>query len=175
MNYKNDNFFITLAERVAKRTTCLRRSVGAVIVKDGEILSMGVNGAPDNFEACESCYRIDNNIPSGEKADHCYALHGEPQAIMNALKEGFDLTSSTIYQSATPCIRCAILIIHSGIKRIVAFDFYPDNFALEMLKKAGIKVEILKDTIELDDSAEKLIDDFLKPRDYKLVRSKQEV
>lgn len=77
MSYISDNFFISLAERVSKRTTCLRRAVGAVIVKDDTILSIGVNGAPDNFQACETCYRLDNNIPSGAMADHCYALHGE--------------------------------------------------------------------------------------------------
>lgn len=172
MDNKKDEFFLSLAERVAKRTTCLRRAVGAVIVKDGNILSMGVNGAPDNFEKCKTCYRLDNKIPSGEKADHCYALHGEPQAIMNAKEQ--DLTGSTIYQSTTPCIRCAILIIHRGIKRIVASSIYPNSsFALEMLEDAGVKVEILNNSIQLDNNVEQIIDDFLKPRSYTLVRNKQ--
>lgn len=172
-NYSKDDFYIALAGRVGERTTCIRRKVGAVLVKDDEIISMGTNGAPEALGQCESCYRVDNNIPSGLMLDHCYAIHGEPHALMNALMNGKDPKGSTIYLTTTPCINCAKLLIFSGIKRIVCSSIYNDEFSLETIKKAGIELDVIKPKFELDSSWDVLINKFIEECGPKLTRFKE--
>lgn len=172
MNCKNDEFFLELAAKAAERATCLKRHVGAVIVKNDSILSIGINGAPENLGACESCYRLDNNIPSGQMLDHCYAVHAEPYAIIEALKKGHDLKDSTIYITTSPCIHCAKLLIHCGIKRIVVSEIYNDKFSLDTLKKANIDLILIDNITYGNENLDIIIDEFLKHEHPTLTKNK---
>ena len=142
-----DNYFKEITEMVATRTTCLRRGVGAVIVKENRILATGYNGAPAGVEHCLDigCMREKNNIPSGERQELCRGIHAEQNAIVQAARFGVSLMDSTIYITTQPCITCAKLIINVGVKRVVYKNPYPDKMSLEILKEAGIVVEVYKD------------------------------
>ena len=137
-----DKYFLSIAKLVAERSTCLRRQVGAVIVKDKRILTTGYNGAPSGLEHCDKtgCMRQELNIPSGERHELCRALHAEMNAILQAAQYGISLVDSVIYCTNQPCIICAKMIINAGIKRIVVLSSYPDELARKFLKEAGIEV-----------------------------------
>jgi len=133
-----------IAEIVKTRSTCLRRQVGAVIVKDNRILTTGYNGSPAGTYHCTDrgiCKRIELNIPSGERHELCRALHAEQNALIQAAKNGVSTEGATIYVNVQPCVICAKLIINAGIKRIVYKGDYPDELSAEMLKEAGVIVE----------------------------------
>lgn len=141
-----DEYFMEVAEVTAKRSTCMRRQVGAVIVKDKHILATGYNGAPTGIKHCEDrggCLRQKLNIPSGHRHELCMALHAEQNAIIQAATLGQSIQGGTIYVTNQPCIICAKMIINSGIERIVIKDGYPDELAVEILDEAGLKTEIL--------------------------------
>ncbi len=137
-----DKYFLSIAKLVAERSTCLRRQVGAVIVKDKRILTTGYNGAPSGLEHCDKtgCMRERLNIPSGQRHELCRALHAEMNAILQAAQYGISLVDSIIYCTNQPCIICAKMIINAGIKRIVVLSTYPDELAREFLKEADIEV-----------------------------------
>ncbi len=139
-----DEYFLEIAELVAKRSTCLRRQVGAIIVKDKRILTTGYNGAPSGLTHCEQvgCLREKLKIPSGERHELCRALHAEMNAILQAAHYGIGVTGSVVYCTSVPCIICAKMIVNSGIKRIVVRSDYPDKYAKKILKEA--KVEVIK-------------------------------
>jgi len=139
-----DEYFLDICRLVAKRSTCLRRHVGAVIVKEKRILTTGYNGAPSGLEHCEKtgCMREQMNIPSGERHELCRALHAEMNAILQAAQYGISLEGSMIYCTNHPCIICAKMIINAGINRIVVLENYPDELAKSMLKEAGIEIVI---------------------------------
>ena len=139
-----DKYFMEITEMVATRTTCLRRGVGAVIVKENRILATGYNGAPAGVEHCLDigCMREKNNIPSGERQELCRGIHAEQNAIVQAARFGVSLLDSTIYITTQPCITCAKLIINVGVRRVVYKNPYPDKMSLEILKEAGIAVEV---------------------------------
>ncbi|QCX33381.1 cytidine deaminase [Caloramator sp. E03] len=140
-----DEYFMEIAELVKKRSTCLRRQVGAVIVKDNRILTTGYNGVPPKMKHCEEigCLRQKLNVPSGERHELCRALHAEQNAIIQAAKYGISVEDSTIYVTAQPCVICAKILIASGIKRIVFKGDYPDELSQSMLNESGIKIEKL--------------------------------
>ena len=140
-----DEYFMTIAEYVATRTTCLRRAVGAIVVKDRRILATGYNGAPSKVTHCKTagCLREKLNVPSGTRHEICRGLHAEQNAIIQAAKSGTNLYGSTIYCTTQPCIVCAKMIINTGIKEIVFREAYPDDLSLQMLKEADIKIRIL--------------------------------
>lgn len=140
-----DEYFMTIAEYVATRTTCLRRAVGAIVVKDRRILATGYNGAPSKVTHCKTagCLREKLNVPSGQRHEICRGLHAEQNAIIQAAKSGTNLYGSTIYCTTQPCIVCAKMIINTGIKEIVFREAYPDDLSLQMLKEADIKIRIL--------------------------------
>lgn len=141
-----DEYFMEVAEVTAKRSTCMRRQVGAVIVKDKHILATGYNGAPTGIKHCEDrggCLRQKLNIPSGQRHELCMALHAEQNAIIQAATLGQSIQGGTIYVTNQPCIICAKMIINSGIERIVIKDGYPDELAVEILDEAGLKAETL--------------------------------
>jgi dCMP deaminase len=127
---------------VKTRSTCLRRKVGAVIVKDKRILATGYNGAPVGCRHCEEtgCLRQKLNVPSGERHELCRAIHAEQNAIVQAAKAGTSIDGSTIYVSAQPCVICAKLLINSGIIRIVFEGDYPDELSKELLDESGIEL-----------------------------------
>jgi len=141
-----DKYFMEIAELVSTRSTCLRRKVGAVIVKDKRILSTGYNGAPSKLPHCEEigCIREKLKIPSGEKHELCRGLHGEQNAIIQAAYYGISIKDSIIYVTCHPCSVCAKMIINSGIKEVIIKESYPDKMAQQLFKESKIKVRILK-------------------------------
>ncbi len=131
-----------IAHVVAKRSTCLRRHIGAVIVKDKRILTTGYNGAPSGLEHCLGlgCMREKLGIPSGTRHELCRALHAEQNAIIQAALYGISTRESTLYCTHQPCSLCAKAAINAGVKRVVFQGHYPDHFAIDMLTEAGIEM-----------------------------------
>lgn len=141
-----DEYFMEMAELTAKRSTCLRRQVGAVIVQDKHIVATGYNGAPSGLAHCEDrggCLRQQLGVPSGERHELCRALHAEQNAIIQAAALGNSINGATIYVTNQPCVICAKMIINAGIKRIIVKDGYPDEMAKEILAEAGLDVVML--------------------------------
>ena len=147
-----DEYFMEMAELTAKRSTCLRRNVGAVIVQDKHIIATGYNGAPRGLAHCADlggCLREQMGVPSGERHELCRALHAEQNAIIQAATLGNSIEGSAIYVTHQPCSICAKMIINAGIKRIVVREGYPDNLAVDILDEAGLKVITMgKETTE---------------------------
>ncbi len=137
-----DEYFIEVAHLVAKRSTCLRRHVGAVAVRDKRILATGYNGAPSGLAHCEDvgCIRQRMKIPSGERQELCRALHAEQNVVIQALIHKVDLKDSSIYVTNQPCVICSKILISTGVKEIIIADGYPDELAKRMLKEAKIKL-----------------------------------
>lgn len=139
-----DEYFMEMAELTAKRSTCMRRSVGAVIVKDRHAIATGYNGAPSGIAHCEErggCIRQQLNVPSGQRHELCMALHAEQNAIIQAAAMGNSIEGGTIYITHQPCAICAKMIINAGIKRIVIKEGYPDELAASILDEAGLAIE----------------------------------
>lgn len=139
-----DEYFMKIVEIVKERSTCLRRKVGALIVKDKKILTTGYNGAPKGCKHCIDigCLREQLNIPSGERHELCRAMHAEQNAIVQAAYSGTSVAGGTLYVTTQPCSLCAKMAINAGIKRIVYRGEYPDKLSLELLKEAGVEIEI---------------------------------
>jgi len=131
-----------IVELVKKRSTCLRRQVGALIVKDKRILATGYNGAPVGCKHCDEvgCLREQLGIPSGQRHEICRAAHAEQNAIVQAAYSGTSVNGSVMYVTTQPCVLCAKLIINAGIKKIVFKGDYPDSLAMELLQEAGVRV-----------------------------------
>lgn len=143
-----DEYFMEMAVLASKRSTCLRRQVGAVIVRDKTVLATGYNGAPKGLTHCEErggCLREQLNVPSGERHELCIALHAEQNAIIQAATSGQSIDGATIYITHQPCVICAKMIINAGIKRIIVKEGYPDELATKMLAEAGLKAVLLGD------------------------------
>ena len=141
-----DEYFMEMAELTAKRATCSRRQVGAVIVRDNRAVATGYNGAPRGLAHCEEkggCLRQKLNVPSGQRHELCRALHAEQNAIISAASMGNAIEGGTIYITHQPCVICAKMIVNAGIKRIVVREGYPDELAMEILDEAGLTVERL--------------------------------
>lgn len=137
-----DDYFLDIVGLVAKRATCLRRHVGAALVRDRRILSTGYNGAPSGLKHCLTigCLREQRNIPSGERHELCRGLHAEQNAIIQAALHGVSVRGATLYCTNQPCIICAKMIINAGIVRIVVQGDYHDDLAEDMLREAEIEV-----------------------------------
>ncbi len=143
-----DEYFMSMAELVATRSTCLRRQVGAVIVKDKRLITTGYNGVPKGVAHCDErggCLREKLNIPSGERHELCLALHAEQNAIIQAATLAQSIEGATIYVTHQPCVICAKMIINAGIKRIVVREGYPDELSIQLLEEAGLRVVRLRD------------------------------
>ena len=143
-----DEYFMTLANEVATRTTCMRRAVGAVIVKDRRILATGYNGVPTGMRHCAEtgCLRQQLGVPSGQRHEICRGLHAEQNAIIQAAKLGVSIQDATLYCTHQPCVICAKMIVNSGISRVVYREGYPDEFARQMLLEGGVKLEKYEET-----------------------------
>ncbi len=141
-----DSYFMAITILVSKRSTCIRRSVGAVIVKDKRILATGYNGAPSGITHCSEvgCLRDQLNVPSGEKHELCRGIHAEQNAIIQAAFHGVSIKGATLYCTNQPCSICAKMIINSGIKNIFYQEGYADSMSRQMLKDADV------DLIKLD-------------------------
>lgn len=140
-----DEYFLTIATEVAKRSTCLRRQVGAVLVKEKRILATGYNGAPRNIRHCSEvgCLREKEGVPSGERHELCRGLHAEMNALLQAAMYGVTVRGATIYTTSSPCSLCAKMLINGDVERVVCVGHYPDDLADEMLAEAGVRVEVV--------------------------------
>ena len=136
-----------LALVVAGRSTCLRRQVGAVMVKDRQILSTGYNGSPSGLLHCDEigCLRQNLNVPSGERMEICRAVHAEQNALIQAAKHGVAIAGADLYTTHQPCVQCTKMIINVGIRRIVYLHSYPDPLADVMAREAGLELILLLD------------------------------
>jgi len=141
-----DEYFLEVALLVSKRATCLRRRVGAVLVKDKKILATGYNGAPSGLKHCldTGCLRKKYKVPSGERHELCRGLHAEQNVILQAALYGTSTKGSMLYITNQPCIICAKMLINAGIEEIIITGDYPDKLARNFLKEAKIKVRRIK-------------------------------
>ena len=137
-----DEYFMSIVDLVKTRSTCLRRQVGALIVKDKRILASGYNGAPVGCKHCDEvrCIRNKLNIPSGQRHEICRATHAEQNAIAQAAYSGTSIKDAVMYVTTQPCVLCAKLCINAGIRKIIFRGDYPDELAMELLQEAGVRV-----------------------------------
>lgn len=137
-----DQYFLDITRLVATRSTCLRRQVGALLVKDRNILATGYNGVPSGITHCDTvgCLRERQKVPSGERHELCRGLHAEQNAIIQAARHGINIDGATLYCTTMPCIICTKMIINAGIVAVVYTEGYADELAREMIAEAGIKV-----------------------------------
>lgn len=140
-----DEYFMEIVDLVSRRSSCLRRHVGAALIRDRRVLATGYNGAPSGLRHCLEigCLRELNNVPSGERHELCRGLHAEQNAIIQAALHGVSVKGATLYCTNHPCIICAKMIINAGIVQIIIRDGYKDKLAEEILKEAGIEVSHL--------------------------------
>lgn len=139
---KWDVYFMDIAKLVARRSTCIRRHVGAVIVRERRILSTGYNGAPSGMRHCAEtgCLRQQMKITSGERHELCRGIHAEQNAIIQAAYHGVSIKGATLYCTNMPCSICAKMIINSGITCICYDEGYADALSSSFLEEAGIRV-----------------------------------
>ncbi|HWP98366.1 MAG TPA: cytidine/deoxycytidylate deaminase family protein [Syntrophomonadaceae bacterium] len=143
-----DEYFLQLADLVATRSTCMRRQVGAVLVRSERIISTGYNGAPRGLRHCfdTGCLREAENIPSGQRYELCRGVHAEQNAIINAAYYGIATQAAVLYCTNQPCLICARMIINAGIVRVVHRGDFMDDLALDLLQEAGIDLLEIKKT-----------------------------
>ena len=137
-----DEYFMSVAFLVAQRSTCLRRKVGAVLVKDHRILATGYNGVPTGLKHCSEtgCLRDKLKVPSGQKHELCRGVHAEQNVIIQAARYGIPVLDSTLYCTNMPCVICAKMLINAGIRSICYAEGYPDSLSINMLNEAKIEV-----------------------------------
>jgi dCMP deaminase len=137
-----DEYFLDIAELVSRRSTCRRRSVGAVLVKEKRILATGYNGAPTGLRHCLDlgCLREQNNVPSGERHELCRGLHAEQNSIIQAALHGVSVREATLYCTNHPCVICAKMIINAGVAKVIFREGYSDQLSEEMLQEAGVSL-----------------------------------
>jgi len=139
-------YFMGIAQMVSRRSTCLRRQVGAILVKDRRILATGYNGAPAGLKHCEEvgCLREDSSVPSGQRHELCRGLHAEQNAILQAAYHGISIAGSDLYCTNKPCVICSKMLINAGVNRIFYLEGYEDPLSDAMLEEAGIEVTRLR-------------------------------
>jgi dCMP deaminase len=137
-----DTYFMDMAKLASRRSSCIRRAVGAVLVKDRRVLSTGYNGVPSGVTHCEvaGCLREKLNVPSGERHELCRGLHAEQNAIIQAAFHGVSIREAFLYCTTLPCIICAKMLINAGVRRIVYLDGYADSLTEEMLGEVGMEL-----------------------------------
>jgi dCMP deaminase len=137
-----ETYFMDIASLVARRATCLRRSVGAIIVKGKRILSTGYNGAPTGIRHCleTGCLREQMGLASGERHELCRGIHAEQNAIIQAALHGVSIKDADLYCTNLPCAICAKMLINAGIRRIYFQSGYADHMTTQMFEEAGIAV-----------------------------------
>ncbi len=139
-------YFTEITRMVATRSTCCRRRVGAILVKNKRILATGYNGAPSGVPHCldVGCLREQLGIPSGERHELCRGLHAEQNAILQAAFHGVSIEGADLYCTNLPCIICSKMIINAGIRQVYYLDGYADQLSREMLDAAGVALIPLK-------------------------------
>ena len=145
-----DAYFMEMAKLVSSRSSCLRRAVGAVLVKDRRMLATGYNGVPSGMTHCDvsGCLRDQMSVPSGERHELCRGLHAEQNAIIQAACHGVSIHGADLYCTNLPCVICAKMLINAGIRRIVHFEEYQDPLAMQMLAEVGMETKKLEDTAQ---------------------------
>ena len=135
-----DEYFMSIAEQVAGRSTCLRRATGALLVKDKRILATGYNGVPKGLAHCEEvgCIREQRHIPSGSHHELCRGIHAEQNAVIQAAKHGIAMDGATAYCTHQPCVLCAKILLNAGVVDIVYREPYPDPLSEELLAEAAV-------------------------------------
>jgi dCMP deaminase len=135
-----DQYFMSIAELVAQRATCIRRQVGAVLVRDKRIVTTGYNGVPTGIQHCldVGCLRESQGVPSGERHELCRGLHAEQNAIIQAAVYGISLEGATLYCTNQPCAICSKMLINVRVEKILYRSGYADELAIDMLSEAGI-------------------------------------
>ncbi|MEW6218617.1 MAG: cytidine/deoxycytidylate deaminase family protein [Thermodesulfobacteriota bacterium] len=135
-----DEYFLAIAELVAQRSTCLRRQVGAVLVREKRILTTGYNGAPTRIAHCldVGCLRADRGVPSGERHELCRGLHAEQNALIQAALYGTPVDGASLYCTNLPCAICTKMLINARLTGIYYRDGYPDELGSSLLAEAGI-------------------------------------
>ena len=135
-----DEYFMSITHLVAQRATCLRRRVGAILVRDKHIIATGYNGAPRKVSHCleVGCLREQQNIPSGERHELCRGLHAEQNAIIQAALHGVSVDGATLYCTNSPCSICSKMLINAGIQKICYREGYADFLGGQMLAEAGV-------------------------------------
>ena len=150
---RNDwtTYFMDIADRVAQRSTCLRRKVGAVAVKDKRIIGTGYNGAPSGLRHCAEagCLRQELGIPSGQRHEICRAVHAEQNVLVEAARFGIPLLGAELYCTTLPCLICAKMLVNCGIRRVFYREKYDDQMTLDLFNDAGI--ELVQINMETDD------------------------
>ncbi len=138
-----DTYFLKIAAVVGERSTCRRHHMGAIAVRDKQILTTGYNGAPAGLKDCLElgCLRDELGIPSGQRHEICRAIHAEQNVIIQAALHGVSLEGSTIYCTHTPCVLCAKMLVNARIKRFVSSGHYNDETFVSLFKEAGIEFE----------------------------------
>ena len=142
---KWDKRFMEMAELISTWSSCYQenRKIGAIIVKDKRIVTTGYNGAPSGIESCVErgeCLRRKMNVPSGTRAELCYAIHAEQNAILQAARLGLSLIDATLYCTHQPCVICSKMIVNAGIKKVWYKHPYPDEFAIKILDEANVEL-----------------------------------
>jgi dCMP deaminase len=137
-----EEYFMEITRLVARRATCIRRQVGAVLVMDKRLLATGYNGAPSGLAHCleVGCLREEKHVPSGERHELCRGLHAEQNAIIQAAFHGIRIQGATLYCTNLPCVICSKMLINAGIKEIIYESGYADDLTREMLLEARIPV-----------------------------------
>jgi dCMP deaminase len=138
----NDTYFMRMADLVSTRSTCLRRQVGAVVVKEKRVLSTGYNGAPRGLRHCAEvgCVRQQANVESGTRHELCRGVHAEQNAVIQAAYFGVSIKDSTIYTTNFPCVMCTKILVNAGITEIVYKDEYVDPLSRDILNESGVRV-----------------------------------
>ncbi len=137
-----DEYFMSMAALAATRSTCTRRRVGAVVVKDRMVLSTGYNDTPRGLRNCGDggCARCAGAVPPGTGHDTCLCIHAEQNAIIQAAYHGVAIAGATLYSTYQPCLVCAKMIVNAGIRRVVYAGEYPDPMAARLLQEAGVEL-----------------------------------
>lgn len=140
-----DEYFLQIATLAATRSTCLRRNVGCVLVRDRHVLATGYNGVPAKAPHCadKGCLRQERNIPSGQRMDICRAVHAEANAIAQCAKLGVCVQGATAYVTVTPCSKCAAMLVQAGVIAVVSSSVYPDEDTKAILEEANVTVKII--------------------------------
>jgi dCMP deaminase len=141
-----DIYFAEIADLVSSRSTCLRNQVGAVLVKESQILSTGYNGAPKGLPHCDEvgCVREKMGVKPGERHELCRGLHAEQNAIIQAAYHGVSVRGAKMYCTTFPCSICAKMLINAGITEVIYIDHYDDELSTQLLKESKIKVRQFK-------------------------------
>ena len=141
-----DTYFMDMAKLAARRSSCLRRAVGAVLVKERRLLATGYNGVPSGVTHCEvvGCLRDRLKVPSGQRHELCRGLHAEQNAIIQAAKHGVRIDGATLYTTHHPCSMCAKMAINAGIGRIVCREDYPDDLGKSLLALGQVDLQVFR-------------------------------